>query len=147
MATVRHVKEGELAKLLALYQQLNPEDPTLEPTARVTEIWEELQADDRTHVLGVDRSGELVGSCVLSITPNLTRNARPYGLIENVIVDRSHRGEGYGRRCLEEAIEVANAAECYKVMVLTGTNQEWKLQFYETCGFEREDKTGFVRYL
>jgi len=33
------------------------------------------------------------------------------------------------------------------VILLTGTDREWKLAFYEECGFDREDKTGFVRYL
>jgi len=28
-------------------------------------------------------------------------------------------------------------------MLMTGTEQEWKLEFYEDCGFDRDRKTGF----
>jgi hypothetical protein len=33
------------------------------------------------------------------------------------------------------------------VILLTRRDREWELAFHEECGFDREDKTGFVRYL
>ena len=42
--------------------------------------------------------GQLVASCNLAVIPNLTRGGRAYGVIENVITDAAHRGQGRGPR-------------------------------------------------
>jgi GNAT superfamily N-acetyltransferase len=98
-------------------------------------------------VLVVDADGRPVSTCVRSVTKNPTRNARPFAAVENVVAHEDYRGQGYGRQVLEAALDRAGARDCEKVMLLTGTDREWKLAFYEECGFDREDKTGFVRYL
>ena len=81
---------------------------------------------------------------MLSITPNLTRNARPFGLIENVVTHEAYRGNGFGKRCLKETTDIAEKRKCYKIMLLTGSDTRWKHDFYERCGFDGEEKTGFV---
>ena len=148
MATVRSIRGGELDELLELYRMLNPDDPALDPEAdAVADQFETLLADEHYEVAVIEHDDVLVASCVLSITPNLTRGARPWALIENVVTHEDYRGQGFGSQVLEYAAGVAAEAGCYKVMLLTGSDEEWKLDFYENCGFDREDKTGFVRYL
>jgi GNAT superfamily N-acetyltransferase len=142
MATARTVRRDELEDLLELYRMLNPDDPELDPED-VDHQWVEMVADDSLDVVVVEHDDRLVASCVLSVTPNLTRGARPFALIENVVTHEEYRGQGFGSRVLEEAIEIAEERDCYKVMLLTGTEQEWKLQFYEDCGFGRDRKTAF----
>ena len=78
---VREIKDDELKKLLELYKHLNPDDP-------------ELKVDEKSKTdlagnngnqpfLSGHRGGRvIVSSCILVIIPNLTRNARPYALIE-----------------------------------------------------------------
>jgi GNAT superfamily N-acetyltransferase len=88
----------------------------------------------------------LVSSCTLTIIPNLTRGARPYGLIENVITDQGYRGRGFGTRLLRHALQVAWDRDCYKVMLLTGHKDEGVFRFYEGAGFRRGVKTGFIAY-
>ena len=144
MATERTARADELDELLELYQMLNPDDPRLERTKALHEQWEGMVRDDSLEVIVVEDDGRLVSSCVLSITENLTRNARPFGVIENVITHEEHRGRGFGKRCLEKATEIATKRDCYKIMLLTGSDKEWKHEFYEGCGFDRGEKTGFV---
>jgi len=147
MAAARTIRSDELDDLLELYQMLNPEDPVLARDEALWGQWEEMLADDSLDVVVVEHDDRLVSSCVLSVTPNLTRNARPFAVIENVVTHEEFRGEGFGKLCVEAAVDRAEARDCYKVMLLTGTEAEWKLQFYESCGFDREAKTGFVRDL
>jgi GNAT superfamily N-acetyltransferase len=144
MATARSVREDELDELLALYRMLNPDDPELDRDDALAEQWREMLADDSLEVVVVEHDDRLVATCLLSITANLTRNARPFALIENVVTHEAYRGQGFGSRCLEAAVDVADERGCYKVLLLTGTDREWKLEFYENCGFDRGEKTGFV---
>jgi GNAT superfamily N-acetyltransferase len=82
-------------------------------------------------------------SCTLSIIPNLTRGARSYGVIENVVTHPGHRRTGLGRSVLASALEAAWDANCYKVMLATGSPKSETLRFYESAGFERGGKTFF----
>ncbi len=143
---VRKLTQGDLAGLLALYRALHPDDPVLEVTPALQAKFESLVADPNHHLLGVEVSGQLVSSCVLVVIPNLTRNGRPYALVENVITLPEYRGQGYATHCLRKAQEIAWACQCYKIMLLTGSKQEETLRFYEHAGFQREIKTGFIAY-
>ena len=86
----------------------------------------------------------MVSSCILVIIPNLTRNARPYGLIENVITHPQYRHQGIGTRMLQHTLAIAWERDCYKVMLMTGRRDESTLQFYEKAGFQRGIKTAFL---
>jgi GNAT superfamily N-acetyltransferase len=85
----------------------------------------------------------LVSSCTLAIIPNLTRGCRSYGVIENVVTHPNRRRIGLGRRVLSAALTAAWQADCYKVMLATGSHREETLRFYEQAGFERGGKTFF----
>ena len=148
MATARTIDADELDDLLALYRTLNPEDPPLDPhAADVREQWEAMLADEWLDVVVVEHDDHLVATCLLSITPNLTRGARPFAVVENVVTHEDYRGDGFGKQVLGKATELAKARDCYKIMLLTGTEQEWKLDFYERCGFDRERKTAVEKDL
>jgi len=81
-------------------------------------------------------------TCTLVVVPNLTRQAMPYALIENVATDHEQQGRGYGTAMLHEAARRAWEAGCYKVMLMTGSKDPAVLRFYEKAGFE-QSKTGF----
>ena len=51
---------------------------------------------------------------------------------------------GHGRKVLDAACDAAWAAECYKVMLMTGSMQPGTLDFYRSAGFE-QSKTGFQK--
>lgn len=146
MATARTIAADELEELLELYRTLNPDDPELE-RADVREQWTEMTWDDSLEIVVVEHDDRLVSTCLLSITPNLTRGARPFAVIENVVTREDCRGNGFGTQCLEKAIDIAETRDCYKVVLLTDPEKEWKHECYERCGFDEEAKTGFVRDL
>ena len=141
---VRPIKQDELEKLLSLYQYLNPNDPQLVMNHRLQEHWNNIQSDPFLHYFVVEENGILVSSCTLAIVKNLTRSARPYGLIENVVTRLEYRKKGYGTAVLKKAIQTAKDQNCYKVMLMTGKKDEPTLRFYEQAGFDRGEKTGFI---
>jgi GNAT superfamily N-acetyltransferase len=141
---VRLIKEDELEKLLALYQYLNPDDPRLEIDQNLKEHWHHILSDPSLHYLVIEEDGTLVSSCTLAIIKNLTRSARPYGLIENVVTHPEYRNRGYGTGVLRKAVEIARLNYCYKVMLMTGRKEESTLRFYEKAGFHKGEKTAFI---
>lgn len=139
---IRLARRADLAEVLSLYRHLNPDDPAPE-LAKAEVAWLALIGSDLTKVIVADAAGVLVSSCTLVIIPNLTRGVRPYGLIENVVTHADHRRTGLGRAVLSAALDAAWKADCYKVMLATGSRREETLRFYEGAGFERGGKTFF----
>lgn len=142
--TIRPIREDELVSLLSLYRHLHPSDPELAVTPNVERLWQRILADSQLRYLVANVVGRIVSSCTLTIIPNLTRGARPYGVIENVVTHPDFRRQGIGTRILQAALALAWEQDCYKVMLLTGRKDEAPLRFYQQAGFEAGVKTGFV---
>ena len=138
---IKTAEPGDLPALLELYRQLHPVDPTVSPADAVQTLQEFLSYPGSAIFIGLEEH-RFVTSCALIVVPNLTRGGRRYALIENVITDKEHRRRGYGREILRAAIAAAWKLDCYKVMLLTGSNDPATLAFYKTAGFE-QSKTGF----
>lgn len=127
--------------MLDLYRHLNAEDPV---SANAPSVWAEmLSRRGLTVLVGTLASGAFVSSCTVVVIPNLTRNARPYALIENVVTHADHRKRGYGHALLKAAIHLADEAGCYKIMLMTGSRREETLRFYGRADF-KQDKTAFT---
>ncbi|KOR90182.1 GNAT family N-acetyltransferase [Paenibacillus solani] len=139
----RSIERNELPKLLQLYKHLHEQDPELEFDDQLDQLWEEILKDDYMKIIVVEQDGELVATCVLNILKNLTRHARPYALIENVVTHQDYRRQGLGRLLMNQAIEIARQRNCYKVMLLTGQKGEEIHLFYQSLGFRNDVKTGY----
>ncbi|MGY8661024.1 GNAT family N-acetyltransferase [Bradyrhizobium sp. UFLA05-109] len=138
---VRSALPADLPQLLALYPHLDPADriPSLDVAKRRLE---ELQRYHGSAIFIGIAEDAIVASCTLIVVPNLTRGGQPYGLIENVVTHAASRGRGYGKQLLHAAVAAAWQADCYKVMLMTGSTKPSTLAFYASAGFE-QNKTGF----
>lgn len=143
---IRTAQRQDLPGLLALYTHLHEDEPLLEIDQRVAELWDSILANPWLYYVMGEVGEELVSTCTLTIVPNLTRGARPCGLIENVVTHPDHRNRGYATAVLHYALQIAWSHGCYKVMLLTSSKKEETLRFYENAGFRRGVKTGFVAY-
>lgn len=143
---VREVKEDELNELLELYLHLH-EKSMPEMSEHLDKTWKTIMQDENHHIIVKVVDDKIVSSCVCVIIPNLTRNIRPYAFIENVVTHADYRGKGYATECLDYAREIAEKANCYKMMLLTGSKTESTLRFYQNAGYNSTDKTAFIRWL
>ena len=143
---VREIKENELFDLLELYLNLH-ENSVPKMTEHLKSVWDTIINDNNHHIIVNEQDGKIVSSCVCVIIPNLTRNVRPYAFVENVVTHYDYRGKGYATDCLNYAKEIAKKAECYKMMLLTGSKEDSTLNFYTKAGYNSTDKTAFIQWL
>ncbi|MBN2004499.1 MAG: GNAT family N-acetyltransferase [Anaerolineae bacterium] len=143
---VRETREDELLAWLELHQYLHSADDPVPDVDVLMRVWCEMLDDPKLHCLVVEMDDKLVAACVLVVIPNLTRGARPYGLIENVVTHTDYRRRGLATQLLHSALDMAWSQQCYKVMLLTGRKDEGVFRFYEGAGFKRDVKTGFIAY-
>ena len=140
----RDVTGEDFTGLMALYRQLQPEDPVLD-NGRDRDVFEQILASPLLEIFVLeDDTGGLVASCYLNVIPNITRSASPYAIIENVITEHAHRQQGYGREIIHRTLDFAWSQGCYKAMLQTGSKQAGTHAFYRACGFSADDKTGYV---
>ena len=141
---IRRLQSGDLRDLLALYKHLHAADTPLPAEFVAESVWRELMSSENYRYYGGHLDERLVSSCTLTVIPNLTRSCRPYGLVENVVTHVDHRRKGYATVLLKRALADAWAAQCYKVVLLTGRKDERTVRFYEAAGFDRNEKDAFV---
>jgi 8-oxo-dGTP pyrophosphatase MutT (NUDIX family)/GNAT superfamily N-acetyltransferase len=140
----RLIQEAELTCLLDLYRHLHSIDDQFSDIKRYDNIWDPIVRDPNILYFGAEWQNRIVATCNLSITPNLTRGCRPFGVIENVVTHADFQSKGIGKGILKFALNTAWAFGCYKVMLMTGSSKEWVHKFYIDAGFKINVKTAFL---
>src|ERR1700722_7381326 len=72
--------------------------------------------------------GKVVGRVYVYILKNELHD-QPFGLLEDVFVEESHRNKGIGSQLIEKAIADAKEHGCYK-LIATSRNAKPELQTY-----------------
>lgn len=133
---------------MRLYTQLHDNPlPDCDNDVDLQRLWRQIVDDENHRIIVAEEDGKIVASCVCVIIPNLTHSQQPYAFVENVVTDSAYRERGLASACLEYAHSIAEREGCYKMMLLTGSKLESTLSFYERNGYNRHDKTAFIRWL
>jgi len=141
MAIVRAATEGDIPRILELYRQLaittsqaeQHQNPSLDDCQRV---FAEIDTFPGHELLVAEDEGEVVGTMVLLIVPNLSHSALPWALVENIIVDKRYQRRGIGRLLMNYAIARAKEAGCYRIGLSSDKRRKGAHKFYRSLGFE-----------
>lgn len=142
---IREITADDYDGLMSLYLHLH--ETEIPPFDTAKNVWKKILADENYHIIVAEEDGKIVSSCTVVIVPNLTRGPRPYARVENVVTHANYRGRGLATACLNKAKEIAVSANCYNIALLTGSKNEKTLKFYESAGYNRTDKTGYIMWL
>lgn len=142
---IREAEYKDLEQLLTLYLHLH--ETKLPDSKNLFHIWNKIVNDENYHIIVCETDGKIVSSVTCVIIDNLTRNVRPYALIENVVTDLNHRNKGYATACMRFAKDIAVKNNCYKIMLLTGSENEATHNFYKSLGYASNIKTAYVQKL
>ena len=150
MPKIRPATERDIPRILDLYHELTvtlPGDkdcgrPALEACAQVLA---DIAADPRHDLLVVEDGGEVAGTAVLLIVPNLSHGATPWALVENIIVDQRFRRRGLARKLLEHTVSRAREAGCHRIEIMSDNSRKEAHRLYRSVGFT-DCATGFRNY-
>ena len=111
---IRDLGPADLDALLEAYEHLHERDDPLPPRPEVERLWARICDDPALIYLGAFDGPRLVATCTAAIVPNLTRGARSYAVIENVVTRADARRRGAAH------------------------------EFYQRNGFDKHAKQGFI---
>lgn len=136
---IRRAEKKDLTRLLELYRLLEgPYSDVEELNGNDAERrFEEILGDPNQQTLVAETDGEVAGSVVLVIVPNLGHGGAPYAVVENVVVDEAWRGRGIGKALMEEAVERARLAGVYKLALCSNVEREEAHRFYLAAGMKQ----------
>ena len=136
---IRDARPEDLDRLLELYILL--EGPYAKGKAltgdKADNLFTRILLDPNQQTLVAEDHGEIVGTLVVAILPNLAHGGEPYTVVENVVVDEEYRGEGVGTALMQEAISLAQRAGAYKLALCSNLERGESHAFYRSLGMEQ----------
>lgn len=144
---IRPATADDLDGLLALYQELADGSPVKMPShpGQSRLVLKRILDDPARHLHIAVADTQTVGTADLLIVANLTHRARPWAVIENVIVTAPARRHGVGTALLHHLVQIASSAGCYKVQLHSGKQRAQAHDLYKKVGF-RPVAEGFKLY-
>jgi len=150
MAKIRPATERDIPPILDLYYELTVTLPGEKDCGRPSfeaceKVLADIAADPRHELLVVEDRGEVAGTAVVLIVPNLSHGATPWALVENLIVDQRFRRRGLARMLLEYAVARAREAGCHRIELMSDNSRKDAHRLYRSAGFT-DCATGFRNY-
>lgn len=134
------IATDDLPTLHTLYEELTGEACDLEAMRSGFAA----MAANPDYILYAARSeGVLVGSVMGVVCRKLTRDCRPFLLMENFIVAASQRRKGVGRLLLDRIEQSAIAHGCGSVMFVSSVRRPDAHAFYASMGYALNEVQGF----
>ena len=148
--SIRQATLADVPRIIELYRGLVITQADVErgaaPTPeRYREVLRQIQQMPGHELLVAVRDGEVMGTLVLLIVPNLSHQGLPWALVENVVVNPECRGQGIGGEMMRDAIARAEQADCYRIILTSHQGRTDSHRFYQSLGLEGSS-IGFRRY-
>ena len=143
MPIARLALSSDLTLLLALFAE-SEVSRAAEPGECAERSWHETLARPGVYVFVSDERDRIAATCMLITAPNLLRNGRPHGFLENVVTHPDFQGRGHGRAVVEAALAQAWVSDCHHVLMQSGRTDPRVHAFYEGLGFVPGLRVGYV---
>ncbi|WP_288436283.1 GNAT family N-acetyltransferase [uncultured Chryseobacterium sp.] len=132
----------ELAELFDQYRVFYHK--TTDIPAATNFLQERLENKD-SEIFVAEENGALTGFVQLYPIFSSTRMQR-YWLLNDLYVNKDHRGKGYSKELIEKAKELCRSSKACGILLKTGKNNDIGNQLYPSCGFERYDSVNFYEW-
>jgi GNAT superfamily N-acetyltransferase len=132
---IRLARNSDLNGLLALFDA-SKVSQYAQPIERANRIWDEILENGGIFVFIAIVDEIIVATCTLITAPNLLRQGRLHGFLENVVTHPDHQGRGFGTAVVSKALDHAWAMNCHHVLMQSGRPDPRVHAFYERLGFK-----------
>jgi ribosomal protein S18 acetylase RimI-like enzyme len=126
-----------IAQLMTQLMEASGYEDRRVPPEQIEESLQKKADSDAYQVLLAEDKGQVLGLLSLSFRHTLFHPA-PTALMDELVVERGHRGRGIGQQLMAEAIERCRAAGCCEIEVSTERSNEAAQEFYRQHGFSHE---------
>lgn len=130
---IRLAEEQNIDAILSLQKQIYRVNIVASNTH---EALQKQLEDDTCDVLVAKDGGKTIATATIYYIEVAVR-ARPYALLEGLVVDKDARGKGTGTELFKKCIEFSKARNCYKMIFTSGTDRADAHKFYEKFGFKK----------
>lgn len=79
--------------------------------------------------------GKEIGRAYLYVLRN-DLHEKPFGLLEDIFVNKEDRGRGFGKKLIELVIKEAKKQNCYKLVATSRNERERLHDMYTNLGFK-----------
>ena len=130
----------DLHKLAELYVELTGEPSDLQA---MTRLFDAIASNPSYFLLGARVGGVLVGSAMGIVCHKLSRDCRPFMIMENFVVAASHRRMGVGAKLIRAVEDLAVEQNCCSINFTSSRRRPEAHVFYATMGYELDAVQGF----
>ncbi|MBI2045932.1 MAG: GNAT family N-acetyltransferase [Parcubacteria group bacterium] len=129
----KDVLDNDISFINKLLRQLNPKAPPI-----TKQIMVNMLKDDSRAVIAVfrnaNKNNQIFGMASLHIIPTLFGLK---GIIENVVIDKEYRGQGFGKRLVAGLIDAAKKKGVQKIELTSHPDRERANIIYRSFGFKK----------
>jgi N-acetylglutamate synthase-like GNAT family acetyltransferase len=143
---VREAEGDDAFAVARLYRQLVSANAPDKNVDVLKERLAEIHSDAHNFLWVLERSGHVIGTAFLTLCLDPMHGRQPFALMENVVIDQSEQGRGYGATLLNHIERFCEQADCTKIMLLSDSKRESSHVFFQSRGFSGESERGFVKY-
>ena len=133
---IRKFQENDKEKLVQLWQMVFPDDPPHNKPSKVIDA--KLNVDDLIFI--VEDNQELIGACIAGYDGHR-------GWLYAVAVDPFHRRKGIGEKLVKHSLQILKEIGCIKVNIQIRSSNTGVAAFYQSLGFEVEDRLSMGSFI
>jgi GNAT superfamily N-acetyltransferase len=138
----------DIPALVMLLDQLFAQEADFTPDAQRQErgLRAIIESPEIGHILLLERDNVIFGMVNLLYTVSTAVGQR-VAMLEDVVVDKAMRGQGFGKGLLTSAVDFARQNGCARVMLMTDHDNLRAHALYEAEGFVRSQMVVFRKRL
>jgi GNAT superfamily N-acetyltransferase len=130
---IRACTPHDFTSVFVLLGQLWPEKKLDEAALRA--VYERALASDKQHLIVGIIKDRIVGFCSLSVKNNFWK-AGYVGNVDELVVDKDHRGKGIGKKLMNRIEQIAVHNQCEQIELDSSFHRKEAHVFYENIGFK-----------